>query len=62
MAAVGILTGLVLGAGALMLIGLLPKVAERLRSPDKSISTLVWIGAFAILVAFGCQMAAVWLA
>ena len=40
----------------------LPKVAERLQDKDKSISTLVLIGAVAIVVAFWCQMAAVWLA
>ena len=53
--------GVVLSAVSLMFIHLLPNVADRLKA-EESITTLVWIGAFALLVAFGCQMAAVWLA
>ena len=52
----------VLSKGSLRFVALLGTMADRLKSPDTSISTLVWIGAFAIMVAFGCQMAAVWLA
>ncbi len=40
----------------------LERLNTRLQSPSGSIATLVWLGATSILVAFGCQVAAVWLA
>lgn len=58
----GGVSGAVLGPTVLISVRLLSALAGRLRSPCHSISTLVWAASFAILTAFGCQIAAVWLA